>query len=86
MGLLGTAGAQWRRARERQEVQATAELMVGARSYNYDGAYNMSGGVYVRGWVGMGSLGEKALVFGLHLDGAVLTLPVAYVVGALKGE
>ena len=84
--LVGSATVQWRELDGTGEPQTTGEIFWGTRSYNYHGAYEMSGGVVVGGRVGFGEMGERAISISLHIDGEVLMLPVVMLIGGFGGH
>lgn len=65
-------------------VQVFGAIGWGARSFNYDGLYNMSGGIFVELRRGVTGDAANAVVIAAHLDAEVLTLPIVLVVNAFR--
>lgn len=62
-----------------------ASLFWGPRSYNHHGAYNMAGGLLAQFRYGLGASGETSIVIAAQLDVVALSLPVQFLVNAIRG-
>ena len=61
------------------------ELFWGSRSYNFHSSYVMSAGILAQLRIGLGTSNERAIVLGLHLDLAAMSLPFTFLVNAARG-
>lgn len=65
------------------DVGAAARLFFGSRSYNFSSVYGYQAGVFVEGRQGFTSR-QTEVIGGLHLDLAIVALPVVFLVQALR--
>lgn len=63
----------------------SAQLFWGSRSYNFDSAYVMAGGLMVQVRHGLGDSQERSIVLAVHVDGEALALPLLLLYEALSG-
>jgi hypothetical protein len=68
------------------EPGVSGQLFWGSRSYNYDSAYVMAGGLLLQTRFGLGDSAERSVVIAAHLDGEVLALPFLLLYETLRGS
>jgi len=84
--IVLSAGAYGRYARFfGLEPGVAASLFWGARSFNHHNAYNMAGGLLAQFRYGLGPSGETSIVICAQLDVVALSLPVQFLINALRG-
>ncbi len=84
--IVVSAGAYGRYARViGLEPGVAASLFWGPRSFNHHNAYNMAGGLLAQFRYGLGASGETSIVICAQLDVVALSLPVQFLVNALRG-
>ena len=67
------------------EPGLTAQLFAGSRSYNYHADYVMTAGLIAQMRYGLGTSRETSIVLGAQVDLAILSLPVVFLINALRG-
>jgi hypothetical protein len=67
------------------EPGLTAQLFAGSRSYNYHADYEMTAGLMVQMRYGLGASRETSIVLGAQVDLAILSLPFAFLINAIRG-
>lgn len=67
------------------EPGVAASVFWGPRSYNHHGAYNMAGGLLAQFRYGFGDSGETSIIISAQLDVVALSLPIQFVVNAIRG-
>ena len=63
---------------------AFGSIFWGARSFNYHGVYSPAGGLMVETRFGLDGQKERAIIIAAHLDLEVITLPVQFLINALR--
>ena len=67
------------------EPGIAGSIFWGLRSYNHHGPYNMAGGLLAQFRYGLGASGETAIIISAQLDVVALSLPIQFVVNAIRG-
>jgi hypothetical protein len=67
------------------EPGVATSLFWGIRSYNHHNAYNMAGGLLAQFRYGLGASGETSIVISAQLDVVALSLPIQFLVNAIRG-
>ncbi len=67
------------------EPGVAGSIFWGARSFNYNGAYNMAGGLLAQFRYGLGPSGETAIIISAQLDVVALSLPIQFLINAIRG-
>lgn len=67
------------------EPGVAASMFWGLRSYNHHGPYNMAGGLLAQFRYGLGASGETAIIISAQLDVVALSLPVQFLINAIRG-
>lgn len=67
------------------EPGASAQLFVGPRSFNYDGSYEVAGGLVAGIDYSFGSSRETVIVIAAQVDAFLLALPLLLVYESLRG-
>jgi len=70
-------------SRQVTEPGLEASIFWGLRSFNYHGAYNMSGGLVLQAQQTFGPRPTRTISLGLRIDGLLLALPFLLLRGAL---
>lgn len=67
------------------EPGVTAQLFWGTRSFNFHGNYVMAAGLISQLRYGLGPSKETSIVIGAQLDFVAMSLPVLFVINAVRG-
>jgi hypothetical protein len=67
------------------EPGIAGSLFWGLRSYNHHNPYNMAGGLLAQFRYGLGASGETAIIISAQLDVVALSLPIQFIVCAIRG-
>lgn len=81
--LILSAAPHLRVARGVVDAGATGTVFFGSRSYNFSSVYGFQAGLFVEGRQGFTSR-QTELYGGVHLDTAILALPVVLLVQAMR--
>jgi len=68
------------------EPGVTGALFWGSRSYNFHARYVMSAGLLAEMRVGLGDSKETSVVVGAQLDLALMSIPVVFLINAVRGD
>jgi hypothetical protein len=85
--IIASLGAYGRKGRDKYGLEpgVAGELFFGARSFNFNSRYVLSGGLLTQARIGLGASRETTIVIAAQVDLLLFVMPVMFLITAARG-